>query len=190
MQIPPPQHAGSVSVRTICEHVFVLRSGEIPPISECDLCWLAGLFEGEGSFLAGPPSAPRSPALQVSMTDRDVVERAGALLGVAVMVVPSRRDGWRTAYSVRVRGSRAVPWMERLRPLMGKRRQEQIARAVASYAPDPRRLLSDELAREALRMLARGDSVRDVAERLGTSIWCIYDLRLGRTHTHLSRAVA
>jgi hypothetical protein len=98
--------------------------------------------------------------------------------------------GWRTAYSVRVRGSRAVLWMQLLKPLMGERRQEQIDRAMASYAPDPRRLLSDQRAREALLMLARGDSVREVAERLGTSIWCIYDLRLGRTHTHLSRALA
>jgi hypothetical protein len=36
-------------------------------------------------------------------------------------------------------------------------------------------------------MLAGGSSVRDVAEQLGTSIWCIYDLRLGRTHAQLPR---
>ena len=123
------------------------------------------------------------------MVDRDIVERAGALLEVAVCVVPSRREGWRTAYCVRVRGLRAVLWMKRLRPLMGTRRREQIDRAIASYAPDPRRLLSQQRAKEALVRLARGESVRDVAEQLGTSIWCIYDLRLGRTHTHLSRAV-
>jgi hypothetical protein len=29
-----------------------------------------------------------------------------------------------------------------------------------------------------------------VAERFGTSIWCIYDLRLGRTHAHLARPAA
>jgi hypothetical protein len=32
--------------------------------------------------------------------------------------------------------------------------------------------------------------VRRVAERFGASIWCIYDLRLGRTHTHLERPAA
>ena len=72
---------------------------------------------------------------------------------------------------------------------MGTRRREQIDRAVATYGPDPRRLLDDERAGEALVRLARGESLRQVAERFGTSIWCIYDLRLGRTHTHLSRAV-
>src|SRR5262245_1253553 len=104
---------------------------ELPPIADADVHWLAGLLEGEGSFLAGPPSAPRSPAVRVCMADRDVVDRAGALLGVAVMVIPSRREGWRTAYSVRVRGAPAVLWMERLRPFMGRRRQEQIDRAIA-----------------------------------------------------------
>jgi hypothetical protein len=158
-----------------------------PVISTEDLCWLAGLLEGEGSFVAGPPSAPRSPAVQIWMTDRDVMDRVGALLGVAVMVVPSRRAGWRTAYSVRMRGSRAVLWMHLLRPLMGERRRKQIDQAVASYAPDPRRLLSEQRARDALAKLADGDSVREVAEALGTSVWCIYDLRLGRTHAHLPR---
>ena len=162
---------------------------ELAPIADDDLHWLAGLLDGEGSFLAGPPSAPRSPAVQVSMADRDVVERAGALLGVAVMVVPSRREGWRTAYSVRVRGAPAVLWMERLRPLMGTRRREQIDRAVASHGPDPRQLLNDERAAGALARLARGESVGQVAEQFGTSIWCIYDLRVGRTHAHLPRAI-
>ena len=124
------------------------------------------------------------------MVDRDIVERAGALLGVATTVVPSRREGWKTAYCVRVRGARAVPWMERLRPLMGTRRQVQIDRGIASYGPDPRRLLDDERATEALARLAKGESVRQVAERFGTSIWCIYDLRLGRTHAHLARPQA
>ena len=124
------------------------------------------------------------------MADRDVVERVGNVLGVGVMLVLSRRANWRDAYSVRVRGRRAVLWMNRLRPLMGERRREQIDRAIASYAPDPRRVLSEQRAREALARLASGESVRQVAERLGTSIWCIYDLRLGRTHAHLPRPVS
>jgi hypothetical protein len=154
--------------------MFVSQAPELPQIDEADLHRLA-------------PSAPRSPAVQLSMVDRDIVERAGNLLSAAVTVVPSRREGWRTAYCVRVRGARAVLWMERLQPLMGSRRRQQIDRAVASYGPDPRRLLNDDRASEALARLARGESVRQVAKRFGTSIWCIYDLRLGRTHAHLPR---
>jgi hypothetical protein len=169
--------------------MFVNAERRLPAIAQQDLHWLAGLMEGEGTFLAASPSTPRSPALQVTMVDRDIVDRAGSLLGVAVMVVPPRRKHWSTAYCVRVRGSRAVLWMNRLRPLMGSRRQRQIDRAVATYAPDPRRVLDDNRAAQALASLAKGESVRQVAERFGTSIWSIYDLRLGRTYTHLSRAV-
>ena len=170
--------------------MFVLTPAELPPISKQDLHWLAGLLEGEGSFLAGPPSAPRSPGVQMRMADRDVVERAGALLGSRVWVARSRREGWSDVYTIRVRGARAVLWMKRLRPLMGLRRQAQIDRAIESHGPDPRRLLDDESATEALARLARGESVREVAERFGTSIWCIYDLRLGRTHAHIERPAA
>ena len=77
--------------------------------------------------------------------------------------------------------------MKRLRPLMGARRGKQIERAIASYGPDPRRVLDDMRATDALRRLAEGDSVKQVAERFGTSIWSIYDLRLGRTYQHLPR---
>lgn len=153
--------------------MFVRCPAELPSISQQDLHWLAGLLEGEGSFLSGPPSAPRSPSVQLSMVDRDIVERAGALVGSAVTVVPSRRDGWRTAYCVRVRGARGVLWMQRLRPLMGTRRRAQIDRAIASHGPDPRRLLDDERATDALGRLAKGESVREVSERFGTTIWCI-----------------
>ena len=162
----------------------------LPQIETHDLHWLAGLLEGEGTFIAGPPSAPRSPAVQLSMADRDVVDRAAALLECTVTIVPARRDGWRTAYCVRVRGARAVAWMQRLRPLLGSRRQEQIDRAIACHGPDPTRHLDDERAADALKRLSDGESVRQVAERFGTSIWCIYDLRLGRTHRHLPRPSA
>jgi hypothetical protein len=167
--------------------MFVSATLELGPISDQDLAWLAGLIEGEGTFLAGPPSAPRMPAVQVTMIDRDVIERAGSLFEVGVQLIPSRRDNWRDAYAVRVRGARAVLWMKRLRPLMGSRRQKQIDRAMASYAPDPRRVMDDTQAAAALQALARGESVKDVATRFGTSIWSIYDLRLGRTYAHLPR---
>jgi hypothetical protein len=157
------------------------------PIPDADLQWLAGLLEGEGTFLAAPLSRPRSPSIQFWMTDRDVVERAAAMLDSAVMPVAARREGWKTIYAVRISGQRAVLWMKRLRPLMGQRRREQIDRATATYAPDPRRVMDEERAGAALRGLAAGESVKEVAERFGTSIWSIYDLRSGRTYAHLPR---
>ena len=58
-------------------------------MKETDLTWLAGLLEGEGSFLKAPPSDPNCPRISLEMTDKDVVERAALLMqGKAVKVNP------------------------------------------------------------------------------------------------------
>ncbi len=44
-------------------------------VDPLELHWLAGLLEGEGSFMVGPPSDPRRPAIAVQMTDEDVMRR-------------------------------------------------------------------------------------------------------------------
>jgi hypothetical protein len=155
--------------------------------SERDLYWIAGLLEGEGSFMKGPPSSPGLPAIQMTMIDRDVVARAAEVLGCGVITVRPRRSHWKESYSLRMKGSRAVEWMHALRPLLGERRRHQVDRAIASYAPRSNQRLNDRNASLALEMLADGQSVNAVAEHFSVTHWCIYDLRLGRTHKHLSR---
>jgi hypothetical protein len=59
-------------------------SSDAPVDAEFELYWLAGLLEGEGSFVKGPPSRPNCPIVQLAMTDGDVVERAARLLGRGV----------------------------------------------------------------------------------------------------------
>ena len=125
-----------------------------PPLALTDLHWLAGLLEGEGSFMTGPPSSPGLPVIAVNMTDQDVMARIGQIFERKVHVVRPRNVHWRTSYQVRVNGRAAVRWMTVLRPLMGLRRQAQIDRALASYAPRPVALLTDEAARAALHALA------------------------------------
>jgi hypothetical protein len=156
-------------------------------LSITELHWLAGLLEGEGTFMTGPPSSPRAPILAVNMTDEDVMARLGRIFDCKVQVVRARNVRWRTSYQLRVQGGDAVRWMQLLRPLMGSRRQAQIDCAVACYAPRPVAILDDDTASQALRALAAGASVKDVAGRFGVTIWCIYDLRLGRTFKHLER---
>ncbi len=104
-------------------------------VASCDLHWLAGLLEGEGSFLKGPPSAPRYPVLALQMTDEDVVARVAAMFDRRVGCWRPPEDRWLPTYVVRITGSKAVAWMTELRPLMGHRRQMQIDQAVASYHP-------------------------------------------------------
>lgn len=156
--------------------------------SERDLHWLAGLLEGEGSFMRGSPSKPHLPSIQCAMIDQDVVARAADILGCGVTTVSPRQSHWKESYAIRVRGAAAVEWMTALRPLLGTRRKAQIDRAIATYENHSNRRLDDAAASKALELLAGGSSVREVAERFGVTAWCIYDLRLGRTHKHISRS--
>ena len=48
-----------------------------PSLPLTELHWLAGLLEGEGSFMTGPPSSPGLPVIAVNMTDQDVMARIG-----------------------------------------------------------------------------------------------------------------
>jgi hypothetical protein len=151
-----------------------------------DLHWLAGLLEGEGSFMVGPPSRPRAPIIALAMTDEDVVARAARLLGCKFhRVVDQREPRWRPAFQLRLSGARAVAWMAALQPLLGARRRAQIDRALASYDPRSVTKLDDDAGSTALALLATGASVKDVAARFNVSVWCIYDLRSGRTHKDL-----
>ena len=100
-----------------------------------DLHWLAGLVEGEGSFMGPSPSAPNQPKVSVSMTDRDIVERVAKLFGAAVIPLRMAQPHWRPAYVTRCTNRRAVGMMWTLYPLMGGRRQAQILRAVEQYTP-------------------------------------------------------
>lgn len=122
-------------------------------MDERDLYWLAGILEGEGSFLCGPPSSPRSCIIAMSTTDKDVAQKVAHLLdgGRKIHAVSTARyakRGWKQVYSTMLRGQKAFGLMALLRPLMGERRQGQIDVAMASNVklpPSRHRLkISDE----------------------------------------------
>jgi hypothetical protein len=92
-----------------------------------------GILEGEGTFLAGPPTARGQPVVRVSMTDRDVVERVGTLIDRAVVPVRTRRAHHKTPYVACIKGAPAVALMRAVQPHMGAIRKAQIDRAIASW---------------------------------------------------------
>src|SRR5215469_406244 len=98
-----------------------------------DLVWLAGLLQGEGSFMRPAPSAPRLPIVRVSMTDRDVVEHAVRLMGVSVCrhQLSEAKPYYKDVWIATAKGTRARNLMLLLRPHMGYRRKEQIDRALS-----------------------------------------------------------
>jgi len=146
-----------------------------------ELYWLAGLLEGEGSFLAGPPSRPHLPLVALSMTDEDVVAKVAKLTGYSYCRSDRGKEkGWKPAYIMSIKGNNAVLLMNMLRPFMGDRRRRQIDRAVASYAPKQVRKLTYEDAVEIRRQLAAGERGVSLAKSYGVSKSMISKIKAGK----------
>jgi hypothetical protein len=140
------------------------------------LSWLAGLLEGEGTFLSPPPSMPNCPIVSCRMTDRDVVERVAQLFDTAVMAIDKGK--YRTEFAATLKGKRAVALMADIRPLMGERRQHAIDSAVSCYRPQIRKL-SFEIAEEIRRRAAAGNSVASLAMEYDVARQTIYPIVRG-----------
>lgn len=102
-------------------------------MTKMELVWLAGLLEGEGSFLKGPPSAPNRPRVAVEMTDYDIIWQVKRLFGVKYMQKNDRNPRWKRSYTVSLKGRAAIELMQKLRPFMGSRRKKQIDVAIKSF---------------------------------------------------------
>lgn len=112
---------------------------EFPSFSE--LSWLAGLLEGEGSFLGPKPhrSGRNDLRIKCMMSDEDVVARCFELLGGSLnsrqpnacgLVVGHAR---KMVYTATLTGRRAASAMMALYPLMGDRRRRQISEAIKQW---------------------------------------------------------
>jgi hypothetical protein len=107
--------------------------------TEAGLAWLAGVLEGEGSFLSARLNGYSYPRVQMTMCDRSVLERAMTLMpGSRIYAVTDKRDiafGWSDAWMVRVNGLAAAAVMKAVLPWMGSRRTRAIDRSLSSWRP-------------------------------------------------------
>lgn len=106
-------------------------------ISEIDLSWLAGLLEGEGSFMMSGNIVNGKtyfyPKITVAMTDQDVIWRVSDLFGTSVYKIPNKRTDRLQQYRAHVSGSRAAIIMNQLRDHMGSRRKAKIDEILEQY---------------------------------------------------------
>lgn len=156
-------------------------------MKETDLTWLAGLLEGEGSFLKAPPSNPNCPRISLEMTDKDVVERAALLMGGKAVRRVLKDPLWKPAYRVIVKGLRAVTLMRILYPEMGARRRSQISAALEKYIErmkgDNTRRLSEDQIRQ-IRQRA-GSTISALAREFGVSRPTIRSIRERKSWAHV-----
>jgi hypothetical protein len=156
------------------------------PVDYNSIYWLAGLLEGEGSFLAPMPSSPNAPIISVSMTDEDIIARVAAFFGTKYHRVNPLREGAKHAYTIIVKGSKAHDLMKTLYPLMSSRRQAQIDKALANYTYNPLRTITEETAIEVKRMLIQGSTIADVSRKFGLNYYLVRAIKRGASWKHIS----
>lgn len=138
-------------------------------MNDQDKFWLAGLLEGEGSFMAGTPSCPNIPKVCVTTTDKDIADRVGLLLEVKAIEITDKRykeHGWKTPFFVKITGKKAVACIKELYPILGARRKKQCDKALACY-----RVLTKKMSKQdeetILELRQSGMIHRKIAEKLG-----------------------
>jgi hypothetical protein len=100
------------------------------------MAWLAGLLEGEGSFMMTSQRhrgrVYRYPKIVVNMTDQDVIARAAAMFGTSIYALPPR-VGYKQQWRATANGSYAAAWMCDLYPWLGLRRRARVAAIFSEY---------------------------------------------------------
>jgi hypothetical protein len=174
-----------------------IASEEIIPLEhseENDFYWLAGLLEGEGSFMSGPPSAPNNPRISVAMTDQDIIERVAQLCQTTSQALRSRNEHHKLVYRMLLRGKNAVELMRHLHPLMGIRRQAQINRVLENYVDipinkgmyNPSAKISEGQAKAIKQRLQDGENLVTIAADYNISVSIVREIKLGRTWKHIT----
>ena len=83
--------------------------------------------------MVGSPSQPNKCKIAVEMTDKDVVERVAAILGVHTTYRKARKENWKDTYSCYTSGDKAITLANKMYGFMGNRRRDQIDRMRASW---------------------------------------------------------
>ncbi len=104
-------------------------------ISDFNLGWLAGVLEGEGTFIFQVTEKNNAHLnIAVYMTDADIIKRIAQLMGGNFGEVKTlRKAHHKKMFYTKVTGPHAAHIMEYVLPFMGERRQIQIRAALIGY---------------------------------------------------------
>ena len=95
------------------------------------LLFLAGLFDGEGSFgLWGKGNGRKSFQCSVEMCDQDSVKKFADFFGGNVVKPRLRKSHWTQTYKWKLSGGRAYECVEMMIEYMSLRRQEKYENVV------------------------------------------------------------
>lgn len=99
-------------------------------ISDFDLGWLVGIFEGEGCFSTSKSHGYDYPMISISSTDKDVLVRVRSILDTGTVrgpfTVSKSSYGNKPIWRLDIKCSKARKIMEIMKPHMCIRRQSRI----------------------------------------------------------------
>jgi hypothetical protein len=109
--------------------------------TETELAWVTGIWEGEGSwsykkgrtrtFANGKTYIEKDYlSMCMSMTDKDVMERVGAIMDGRKITYTDggpvhKAAGQKPTYCISLQGEAAKRWTELMKPHLGNRRKEK-----------------------------------------------------------------
>lgn len=167
-------------------------------MNELELYWLAGMIEGEGSFIAAPPSAPNQPRISFSTTDKDIAEKVASLFGVKYIRSWKPKKGqrgygkYKESLGVCVKGRPAVILMNKLKPLMGERRRKQIEKALSSYDPfyinKARSKLNETQVQEIYQRAYNNEPHKNIADDFQIDRSTVSGIKIGKSWRFLTGA--
>lgn len=100
-------------------------------LTESQIAWLAGIYEGEGSCAITNGRAIR---VEIVMTDQDVVDRIHTLTGLgSVHTVPQRTEKHKQAYRWSIGSVDAINFLQAIMPWLGDRREKRATEAINNW---------------------------------------------------------
>ena len=151
-------------------------------LQEMERFWLAGLLEGEGSFMKGSPCNPNLPKISLQITDKDVTDKVAKILGVSSVIGSKpKKEHHKQCYIVVLRGAKAVEIMKEIYSLMGERRKKQIDEAIASYKPVIRFFTTEQVV-EIKNRVKNGEKHTAIAKEFGVHRSTISHMIAGNTY--------
>jgi hypothetical protein len=154
------------------------------------LGWVAGILEGEGSFMKGSSRYPNQPRVQISTTDEDVIAKISDLTGLKYRSASggsayTRNPHWKKPYILTIRSGKAVLLMNKLLPLMGKRRQGQIKETLSSYDKEKAQRGRPQLIPSQVVEIRKRIGIEtnaSIARSLGVTPKVVSDIKSGRSY--------
>ncbi len=144
-----------------------------------DLCWFAGLFEGEGYVRWKRSDGYLHLLLVIEMTDEEVIQRVKAILGGRVDG-PRRREDRKPLYRWHLSPLHGVyELVEVLLPLLSSRRRSQISSRLADVSRIRKPGLSDDDLERIEMLLENGVTQRKIGAMFGVSQSVISKVKTG-----------